>query len=266
MRQRVAAYGDLPHHRTVTAPTFKDHFSRQSADYSRYRPGYPAELIAWVAAQAPDRTLAVDCATGNGQAAVALAEHFDTVLAVDGSIAQLQHAQPHPRVRYERAMAERLPVPDASVSLVAAAQAVHWFDFDRFHAECRRVLQPGGVLAVWTYEKFRANPAVDAVMDRFYVHVIGPYWPPERRYVDEAYATLPFPWTDEPVPAFQLQTEWSLEQAIGYLASWSSVQRYKDAHPGLDPLPAIAAELSTLWPAGATLRLNWPIHLRLGRN
>jgi len=266
MRPRIAACIGLPHHRVMAAPTFKDHFSRQSADYSRYRPGYPPELIEWISAQAPDRVLAVDCATGNGQAAIALAEHFDAVLAVDGSLAQLEHAQPHPRVRYQQAMAEHLPVPDASVSLVAAAQAVHWFDFERFHAECRRVLKPGGVVAVWTYEKFRANPAVDAVLGRFYVDVIGPYWPPERRYVDEAYATLPFPWPDQRVPRFELQTDWTLEQALGYLASWSSVQRYKDAHPGQDPLSAIAAELTTLWPAGGTLRLNWPIHLRLGRN
>lgn len=248
------------------AGTFKDHFSLQSADYSRYRPGYPRELIAWIASRAPDRRLAVDCATGNGQAAVALAGHFDSVLAVDGSRAQLRHAQPHPRVRYECAMAEALPVPDGSVALVAAAQAVHWFDFDRFHAECRRVLQPGGVIAVWTYEKFRANAAVDAILDRFYTDVTGPWWPPERRYVDEAYRTLPFPWAEEMAPAFSLCTDWSLEQVIGYLATWSSVQRYRDACPGDDPLQAIELELASVWPVNGTLRLNWPVHLRLGRN
>jgi SAM-dependent methyltransferase len=249
----------------MTVPTFKDHFSRQSGDYSRYRPGYPPELIAWVAARAPDRNLAVDCATGNGQAAVALAEHFDTVLAVDGSLAQLERALPHPRVRYRRAMAEQLPVPDGSVALVAAAQAAHWFDFARFHAECRRVLQPGGVIAVWTYEKFRATAALDAAVDRFYEEVVGEFWPPERRYVEQKYRTLPFPWAEEPAPAYSLDTDWSLEQVLGYLASWSAVQRYKDAHGGADPLTALAAELATLWPVGATVRLNWPIHLRLGR-
>ena len=250
----------------ATTTTFKDHFSRQSAEYSRFRPGYPADLIAWVASRAPDRTLAVDCATGNGQAAIALAGHFDAVVAVDGSRAQLERAQPHPNVRYELAVAEQLPVPDHSVSLVTAAQAVHWFDFERFHAECRRVLKPGGVSAVWTYEKFQAGSAIDAVVDRFYEDVVGDYWPPERRYVEEAYQTLPFPWAEEPVPSFQLRNEWSLEQAIGFLASWSSVQRYRDSHPGQDPLPAVAAELATLWPVGGTLRLNWPIHLRLGRS
>ena len=249
----------------TTAATFKDHFSRQSGDYSRYRPGYPPDLITWVASRAPDRELAVDCATGNGQAAIALAGHFAAVLAVDGSLAQLERAPAHPNVRYELAMAEHLPVPDHSVSLVAAAQAVHWFDFDRFHAECRRVLKPGGVIAVWTYEKFQAGSAIDNIMDRFYAEVVGDYWPPERRYVDEAYRTLPFPWADERVPEFQLVTEWSLEQAIGYCASWSAVQRFKDERPGEDPLPALAGQLATLWPAAGTLRLKWPIHLRLGR-
>ena len=147
-------------------------------------------------------------------------------------------------------MAEQLPVPDQSVALVAAAQAVHWFDFERFYAECRRVLQPGGVIAVWTYEKFRANARVDAALDRFYYDVIGPYWPPERRYVDEAYTTLPFPWAEEQAPAFTLVTDWSLEQVMGYLATWSSVQRYRDAHPGDDPLPALAAELATALACG----------------
>ena len=127
--------------------SFKDHFSKQSGAYSRYRPGYPPGLIEWVAAQAPDRRLALDCATGNGQAAIALADHFESVLALDGSLSQLRNAAAAPRVTYVAATAERLPVPDRSVSLVAAAQAAHWFDFGRFHAECRRVLVPGGIVA-----------------------------------------------------------------------------------------------------------------------
>ena len=154
---------------------FKDHFSSQSAAYSRYRPEYPAALIRYVASIAPDRRFAIDCATGNGQAAVALAEHFETVLAVDGSRSQLARAQAHGRVHYAASLAEWLPLRDRSVSLVAAAQAAHWFDFDRFHAECRRVLVPGGVVALWTYAKFRAGPRVDAVIDQFYSAVVGPY-------------------------------------------------------------------------------------------
>ncbi|MCE3284843.1 MAG: SAM-dependent methyltransferase [Steroidobacteraceae bacterium] len=249
----------------MTAPTFKDHFSRQAADYSRYRPAYPSALIDYVASLAPSRSLAVDCATGNGQAAVALAEHFDHVIAVDASPAQLQQAQPHPGVRYERALAEALPVADGTVALVAVAQAIHWFDFDNFHAECRRVLMPGGVVAAWTYTVFRAGGAIDEVVDRFYHDTIGPYWPPEREYVQQGYRTIPFPWDEITPPAFQLQTEWTLEQVIGYFASWSSVQQYRVRHDGRDPLPAIERELASAWPVARTVRLDWPLYLRVGR-
>jgi SAM-dependent methyltransferase len=243
--------------------SFKDHFSRQSAAYSRHRPGYPAELIEWVAAQAPDRTLAVDCATGNGQAAVALAEHFARVVAVDGSLSQLSRAVTCPRVAYVAATAERLPLGERSVSLVAAAQAAHWFDFERFHAECRRVLVPSGVVALWTYEKFRVDAGVDALIDHFYSEVVGRDWPPERRYVEEGYRTLPFPWREVDSPAFALETDWDLEQVIGYLGSWSSVQRHRD-RVGRDPLPPLLDRLREIWPGHERRRLRWPIHLRVG--
>ena len=243
--------------------SFKDHFSRQSAAYSRYRPAYPERLIEYVATQAPSRRVAVDCATGNGQAAVALAGHFDAVLAVDGSPSQLSRARPHPRVHYAAAFAERLPLRDHSAELVVAAQAAHWFDFERFHAECRRVLVPGGAVALWTYEKFRVDAEVDAVIDHFYEAVVGGDWPPERRYVEEGYRTLPFPWREVDSPAFALETDWDLEEVIGYLGSWSSVQRHRD-RVGRDPLPSLRDRLREVWPGHERRRLCWPIHLRLG--
>ena len=245
-------------------PAFKDHFSRQSAAYSRHRPGYPPELIDFVAASTPDHDLAIDCATGNGQAALQLATHFELVLALDGSQSQIAQARPHERVRYTAATAESLPVVSARAALVAAAQAVHWFDFARFYAECRRVLRPRGVVAVWTYELFRADGAPDAIVDDFYAHEVGDYWPPERRYVEHGYRTLPFPFVEERCPAFELVTEWSLDDVLGYLGSWSAVQRYKDAK-GQDPLPALRERLDAAWGRDATRRLRWPIHLRLGR-
>jgi len=245
--------------------SFKDHFSRQSADYRRYRPGYPPELIEFVAGLAPSRRLAVDCATGSGQAAVALAQHFEAVLGVDGSRSQLTRAEPHRRVRYVAALAEQLPLPPHSVSLVAAAQAMHWFDFGRFHAECRRVLVPGGVIAAWTYGKFRMDSRVDAEVERFYEDVIGSDWPPERRFVEEGYRTLPFPWAEEPVPEFELVTDWDLEQLMGYIATWSAVQRHRD-RTGTDPLPALRDAIAVAWQEGGTRRLRWPLHLRVGRH
>jgi hypothetical protein len=120
------------------------------------------------------------------------------------------------------------------------------------------------VVAVWTYEKFRVDAEVDAIVDRFYCHVVGEDWPPERRYVEQGYRTLPFPWREERVPAFELETDWDLEQVLGYLATWSAVQRFRD-RVGHDPLPALRPQLEAAWPACRARRLRWPIHLRLGR-
>jgi SAM-dependent methyltransferase len=242
---------------------FKDHFSRQAADYRRYRPTYPAPLIDFVAGRCADRTVAVDCATGSGQAAVALAGRFAAVIAVDASPRQLARAEPHQRVRYLAALAERLPVRSGSVDLVVAAQAAHWFDHERFHDECRRVLAPGGIVAVWCYEKFRVEPAIDAVVDDFYCNVIGADWPPERCYVAEGYRTLPFPWREQPVPSFEIEVDWDLPQLMGYLATWSAVQRFQD-RTGRDPLAALQPGLQRLWPHPARKRLRWQVHLRLG--
>jgi SAM-dependent methyltransferase len=242
---------------------FKDHFSRQAADYRRYRPTYPAALIDFVASCCPGRTVAVDCAAGSGQAAVALAGRFAAVIAVDGSLGQLARAEPHERVRYAAGLAERLPLRAGTVDLVAAAQAAHWFDHDRFHAECRRVLAPGGVVAVWCYEKFRVDPAIDAVVDDFYDNVVGADWPPERRYVAEGYRSLPFPWREELAPPFEIEVDWDLAQLMGYLATWSAVQRCRD-RTGQDPLTALQSHLARLWSPAAPRRVRWPVHLRLG--
>lgn len=242
---------------------FKDHFSRQARDYARFRPDYPPALTDWVAARAPGRALALDLATGNGQAALDLARHFELVLASDASPSQLAHARPHPRVRYLRHAAERLPYRDGCADLLAVAQAAHWFDFERFWPEARRVLRPGGACALWTYEKFRVDAAVDALVDAFYADVIGPFWPPERRHVEQAYRTLPFPLAEVAAPPFALQNDWPPDTVLAYLGTWSAVQRYREAR-GADPLPALRENLRRIWPDGEPRRLRWPIHLRIG--
>ena len=244
---------------------FKDHFSRLAEDYGRFRPHYPPELVAHVAAQAPGRDLVLDVATGNGQAALALAEHFGLVLASDASASQLAQAVRHARVRYLRHDAERLPLAGGVADLLVVAQAAHWFDLTRFYAEARRVLKGGGIVALWTYESFRVNAAVDAAVDCFYHDVVGRYWPPERRHVESGYRSLPFPFAELPAPAFELVADWSLERTLSYLGTWSAVDRYRAAE-GRDPLPELAATLARWWPAGAIRRLSWPIHLRLGRS
>jgi SAM-dependent methyltransferase len=244
---------------------FKDHFSAHAADYARYRPGYPPALFAWLADQAPARALALDCGTGNGQAALALAEHFARVTATDPSAEQIAAAIPHPRVGYRVAAAESPVCEPASVDLVTVAQALHWFDLERFYAECRRALKPGGVLAAWTYGLTRIAAPIDAAVERFYRDTVGPYWPPERRHIESGYATLPFPFEPLRAPDFAMRADWSLDEFVGYLATWSAVRRYRRER-GEDPTVALRAELSEHWaPAGARREIVWPLALRVGR-
>jgi SAM-dependent methyltransferase len=240
---------------------FKDHFSTQAADYGRFRPDYAPALIDYIAAAAPARTLALDVGCGNGQASLQLATHFELVLASDPSAQQLAGAKAHPHIRYLRHGAECLPVRDRSADLVAVAQAAHWFDLPRFYAEVRRVLRPGGLLALLAYEKFRITPAVDAVVDRFYSAVVGPYWPPERAHIERGYRKLHFPFTESAHPDFATELEWSPEQAVGYVGTWSAVAGYRKARAE-DPIPTFARELARVWPAGKRT-VVFPNHLRM---
>jgi SAM-dependent methyltransferase len=244
---------------------FPDHFSRQSSDYAAYRPSYPAALFAWLSTLGTRHERAWDCATGNGQAAVDLARHFDAVLASDASLAQIRNRRLHQRVEYVVATAERAPFSDHCCDLVTVAQAVHWFDFARFYAEVRRIVRPGGVVAVWTYASFHVTDAVDAVVSRFYKDVVGSYWPPERALVEAAYRTIPFPFQEIPAPPFECLSQLNIGGVIGYVRSWSAVQRFKDAR-GEDPLQELVPELANAWgPADTARRVSWPIHLRAGR-
>jgi len=242
---------------------FKDHFSGHARAYARYRPEYPTELFDYLATLTPRHDLALDCATGNGQAAIGLADHYDCVIATDGSVAQLKNAQAHPHVAYVGNLAEQPALKDATVDLAAAAQGAHWFDHSRFHPEMRRVLRPDGVLALWTYGLASVAPPIDAVVRHYYDDVLGPHWPPERRYVESAYRDLPFPWREVAVPQFQLRLEWTLDDFIGYVGTWSATQRYTRVS-GADPLPAFRAEIAPLWNSESR-SVVWLLHLRVGR-
>jgi len=258
--------GDTP--QAFSASAFKDHFSGNSADYASYRPGYPAGLFAWLARQVPNLCCAWDCATGSGQAAQGLAGYFQSVVATDASADQIAQAHPHPGVAYRVAPAEASGLPAASVDLVVVAQAAHWFDLAAFYAEARRVLVPGGGLALWCYERLSVDEAVDEVVADFYDGELATFWPPERRHVESGYRELPFPFHEVAVPAFAMEACWRLDQLMGYFATWSAVKAYRRER-NCDPLPALRARLEERWLGrGVSLAtpktIKWPLSLRFG--
>lgn len=244
---------------------FRDHFSHDSAGYAAHRPAYPPELFVWLAEQAPARAMAWDCATGSGQAALGLAAHFERVLATDASPQQVAHAVCHPRVEYRVATAEASGLPAASIDLVTVAQAAHWFDLPRFSGEVRRVVRPGGLVALWGYERLLVDARVDAVIERFYTERLAGCWPPERRHVETAYRDLDFPFTPCPTPGFTMTAVWDLTELLGYIGTWSAVQRYRELRVA-DPMPGLREDLHKVWGSPGTRKvIKWPLFMRLGR-
>ena len=245
--------------------SFKDHFSKQAAAYARFRPRYPQELFDYLASIAPSRQIAWDCGTGNGQAAIGLAAVFDRVIATDASEKQIANAQPHKIVEYRVAPAENSRIELATIDLILVAQTLHWFDLDRFYAEVRRVLKTDGVLAASAYNLLHIEPAVDAIVNRYYHEVVGPFWPPERELVEQ-FANLSFPFHEIDAPQFEMTVQWNLDHMLGYLRTWSSTQRFIAAK-GSDPLEQIMDALRSAWGKREQIRsVTWPLIVRVARN
>lgn len=177
----------------------------------------------------------------------------------------MAQAQPHPRIDYRAAPAEVSGLAERSCDLVTVAQALHWFCNESFYAEVRRVLKPGGVLAAWTYTLLRGDPELNAVIEDFYCNTVGPWWPPERRWVDLAYREMPFPFADIAAPGFEIRLEWTLADLLAYLRTWSATQRYI-REKGSDPCVELDKRLRDIWPqTDGRKSIIWPIALRCGR-
>ncbi|KAF8019148.1 hypothetical protein BT93_H3894 [Corymbia citriodora subsp. variegata] len=216
-------------------------FDKQAEIYTDARPTYPREWYQKLAALTPRHALAWDVGTGNGQAALGVAEHYQQVIATDVSESQLNYAIPHPRVRYIHTPPsisddELLAMigGENSVDLISVAQAIHWFDLPKFYSLVSRVIRrPGGMIAVWGYQAIQVSPSFDPILKKF-LDATLPYWNPNVRYVFDQYKTLPFPFESvglgsegNPV-ALDIPKEVSFEGILGILRSWSAVTTAKD--------------------------------------
>jgi ubiquinone/menaquinone biosynthesis C-methylase UbiE len=241
----------------------KDNFSSHSGEYKLFRPEYPEELYQFIYSIVPTKETAWDCGTGNGQVAAVLAETFQQVFATDISTQQINKAVRKDNIIYLVESAEKTAFHNHYFDLITIAQAIHWFDFDLFYKEAKRVLKPDGIIAVMGYGLLEVNPEVDAVVQHFYSSVIGQYWDSERRYIDEQYKTIPFPFKEIECPTFYYKTEWTLEHLIGYLNTWSAVKHYQK-QLNKDPLDEIREELQKAWQK-EKLTVSFPQLLRVGK-
>ena len=244
----------------------KDLFSIQAADYARYRPTYPSELIDYIIGFVPEKNLAWDCATGNGQAAVLLSPYFRQIIATDSSEKQLLQAVPAENITYLPGKAEQTNFADNSFDLITIAQAYHWFQFSDFAREAKRIAKPGGIIAVWGYNIPACNDDVlNRLISHFYKKIIGPYWDAERKYIDESYQTIPFDFDELPSKDFSIRVNWSKDDVAGYLGTWSSVQHFIKAN-NYNPVTEMAAQLSADWPSEKNeIEFVFPVFLRIGK-
>lgn len=240
-----------------------DRFSSQAELYARYRIDYPPELYQWLLPQVPGRERAWDCATGNGQVALVLAEHFRQVEATDLSASQLAQAPTRPNITYQPSTAEHTPFPASHFDLITVAQALHWFELAAFNQEVKRLLRPGGVVAEWGYGLVQAGPELDPLIREFYAGTMRPYWDENRWHIDDEYARLPFPFAGVQQARFAVRRQWSAEWFLNYLRTWSSVVKYEKQH-GQDPVLGIAEELTRLWGPGERT-IEFPVFARMGR-
>jgi SAM-dependent methyltransferase len=245
--------------------TFADHFSEKSELYARSRPTYPDALFAFIASRSPARGRAWDCATGNGQAAQGLARHFESVEATDASAGQVANAIRAARVRYTVQPAEKTDFAAGSFDAVCVAQALHWFDLERFYPEVQRVLKPRGVFAAWGYDRHRVSPEFDAAFKERFLAPLQPYWPKENAKLWAGYRDDAFPFEPIEAPAFAIEMRWSLEQFIAYAGTWSASLKYiADGHA--DFLDRVTHDLAGAWGADGTRVVTMPLHLRCGRH
>ena len=242
---------------------FKDHFSGRSDDYQQYRPQYPLALFDYLATLTKCHDRAWDCATGTGQSALQLSRYFSEVIATDASETQIENAIEHANIHYRVALAEHSHIDANTVDLITVAQAVHWFDLERFTHELERVLKPDGVLALWTYKLMQIRPDINAVIHALYAETLGEYWPAERQMIENEYRDIHFPFHAQSVPHLQMQHDWNLSQVIGYLCTWSAVKNYEKA-TGQNPVEQIAPQLAALWGEPEhRLTIQWPLCLKV---
>ena len=241
----------------------KDNFSTQSDNYAKFRPGYPSEFFDYLYGLLPVKETAWDCATGNGQVASQLCKKFRQVYATDISQSQLDNAVQASNIFYSVQPAEKTSFSDREFDLVVVAQAIHWFDFEKFYDEVRRTAKRDALICVLGYGGMVIDVEIKKLVKDFYENVVGPYWDPERKYIDANYETIPFPFKEVGTPAFETVLEWSPDHLLGYLGTWSAVKHFIKKN-GSNPLDKFSTGLAKVWKSGPKT-VRFPLLVKIGR-
>jgi SAM-dependent methyltransferase len=140
-------------------------FSSRVDDYAKYRPDYPAGILALLASEVgfSPGTILADVGSGTGFLTALFLRNGNSVFAVEPNSEMRQAAEKtlasRPNFYSVDGAAEATTLPDASVDGVVVAQAFHWFDHARSRQEFRRITKPGGFVAlIWNARKTSGSP------------------------------------------------------------------------------------------------------------
>jgi SAM-dependent methyltransferase len=240
----------------------KDLFSGHASQYAAFRPTYPAELYEFLYSHVSSFENAWDAGTGNGQVARVLARRFKNVFATDISKRQLENAVIAENIFYWQT-GEQTTFSEKYFDLICVAQAIHWFDREKFYAEVKRVAKPTALIAVWGYGLLSINKEIDELLQDFYTRTIGSYWDKDRRLIDQQYKTISFPFRELECPAFSIHTEWNLQELHGYLTTWSSVQKFIEMHE-VNSVDELISRIQPHWKIDKQ-PISFPIFMRVGK-
>lgn len=242
----------------------KDNFSHNPSGYAVYRPSYPGAIFIELQKLIPSSSRAWDVGTGNGQVAVQLSTFMDQVHATDISAAQMGQATQSPKITYSVQPAEKTNFEDNTFDLITIGQAIHWFDFENFYCEAKRVAKDQAIIAALGYDLIKINPVVDKVIDHLYNVILKDYWDPERKYIDEQYKTIPFPFEEVPLLNDPIKVNWTLDHLMGFLNTWSALKHYRTKN-NVHPLDSIKSDLQEAWGEDRSRLCHFPIISRVGK-
>lgn len=242
-----------------------------SPQYAKFRPAYPTPLVTRVLQDvvSVESALAIDVGCGTGQLSVALADRVARVVGVDVSAEQIAAATPRPNVEYRVGSAHELPVDGSALAdVICIAQTMHWLDPTLTFAECRRLLKPGGVVAVIGYSvcALLNNDAADKALKRYHFEVLGPHWHPNRWLLDDRYAFFDLAehgFDHCATVEFDDDRQMTLDEFIGY-ASTSSARATMIESGHADPLDDLRASIVAAIGDAETLTVRFPFFCKLG--
>ncbi|MBL8003926.1 MAG: class I SAM-dependent methyltransferase [Candidatus Kapabacteria bacterium] len=239
-------------------------FSLESDQYALYRPTYPNELIELIVSLSPNLFSAWDVACGNGQLTFELSNYFEQVIGTDVSQEQLDNAQKNDNIHYKVESSSLSSLGNSSIDLITVAQAIHWFEFDTFYSEVKRVAKPNAIIAIIGYELLSISKEIDECVFDFYTNKLNDYWDERRRYIDEQYSTIPFPFEEVKIPQYNCKMRWNRDELIVYLSTWSAVKKYNQ-ETGNDAIEIIKPHIYSMWEENQEKTVTIPIITKIAR-